>query len=144
MYGVLSKYKPGTSGFNSAWKALAGTNPGRFDQIQHAFIKSSHFDPAANKIKSSLGFDVSKYSTAVQNVLWSTAVQHGSGGAVNVFRSAGIKQGMSDAEIIRRVYAERAANNGAKYFSRSSSDIRKSVVNRFKNEMQDALSMLGK
>lgn len=143
MYSLLSRSKPGTQGFDSAWKAIAGTNPAKFQQLQHGFIKQSHYDPAANRIKSSLGFDVSKYSPAVQNVLWSTAVQHGSAGAVNVFRGAGIRQGMSDAEIIRRVYNERAANNGMKYFSRSSSGIRQSVVNRFRNEMQDALKMLG-
>lgn len=143
MYRSLAQYSPGTSGFDSTWKALANNYTERFDQLQHAFIKSSHFDPAASKIKSALGFDINKYSIAVQNVLWSTAVQHGAQGALNVFKGAGIKSGMSEAEIIQRVYNERMAGNGSKYFSRSSSNIRQSVVNRFRNEMQDALRMLG-
>lgn len=143
MYQSLARYSPGTSGFDSTWKALAKNYSKRFDQLQHGFIKSSHYDPAAKKIKSSIGFDASKYPVAVQNVLWSTAVQHGAGGAANVFRNAGIRQGMSPAEIIKRVYNERMAGNGTKYFSRSSSSIRQSVVNRFRNEMQDALRMLG-
>lgn len=125
------------------WKSLASQYGQAFDQLQHAFIKQSHYDPAASRIKSATGFDASKYSLAVQNVLWSTAVQHGAGGASNIFKAAGIKQGMSDAEIIKRVYAERSANNGAKYFSKSSASIRKSVVNRFQNELKDALAMLG-
>jgi hypothetical protein len=143
MYQALTRNSPGTSGFDSTWKALAKNYSKEFDALQHGFIKQSHYDPAANKIKSSLGIDINKYSPAVQNVLWSTSVQHGSGGALNVFRGAGIRPGMSDAEIIKRVYAERGASNGAKYFSRSSSSVRQSVVNRFKNEMKDALSMLG-
>jgi hypothetical protein len=68
---------------------------------------------------------------ALQNVLWSVAVQHGAGGAASIFKNAGIRSGMSEADIIRRVYAERSAGNGSKYFSRSSSSIRKSVVRRF-------------
>ncbi|MET3699509.1 hypothetical protein ABID53_003893 [Bacillus oleivorans] len=142
-YNALKGHTPGSSGFNSAWKQLAQTNAKQFDALQHGFIKQSHYDPAANSIKNSLGIDINKYSPAVQNVLWSTAVQHGSGGALNVFRNAGIRSGMSEAEIIQRVYAERGANNGQKYFSRSSSQVRQSVVNRFQREMQDALKMLG-
>lgn len=142
-YRSLSQYKPGSAEFDGVWKSIASHSGQKFDALQHDFIKRSHFDPAANKIKSATGFDVSKYSPAVQNVLWSTAVQHGSAGAANVFKNAGIRQGMSEAEIIRRVYNERAANNGMKYFSKSSSNIRQSVVSRFRNEMQDALSMLG-
>ncbi len=142
MYASLSKHKPGTSGFDTAWKALAKSSPDAFNKVQHDFIQASHYQPAANKIKESLGFDASKYSLAIQNVLWSTAVQHGTGGALSVFKGAGIKPGMSEAEIIRRVYAERGANNGKKYFSKSSEKIRQAVVNRFKSEMQDALNML--
>nr|WP_243299146.1 hypothetical protein [Bacillus litorisediminis] len=141
-YNALKGYTPGSSGFNNAWKQLAQKDAKGFDALQHGFIKQSHYDPAANKIKSSLGIDINKYSPAVQNVLWSTAVQHGSQGALNVFRNAGIRPGMSEADIIRRVYAERGANNGAKYFSRSSPEIRQSVVNRFQREMRDALKML--
>lgn len=143
IYKRLASYSPGSAGFDGAWKSIANTDASKFDSLQHNFIKSSHYDPAVNKIKQSIGFDVSQYSPVLENVLWSTAVQHGSGGATNVFRNAGIRQGMSEAEIIRRVYAERAANNGAKYFSKSSANIRKSVVNRFNNELQDALKMLG-
>lgn len=142
-YKYLSEFKPGSAQFDGVWKSIASSSGQKFDALQHNFIKQSHFDPAASKIKSATGFDVTKYSPAVQNVLWSTAVQHGSAGAANVFKGAGIRQGMSEAEIIQRVYNERAANNGMKYFSRSSASIRQSVVNRFRSEMQDALKMLG-
>ena len=142
VYSALNGKKPGSAAFDQAWRQLASSNPKKFEQVQHNFIKQSHYDPAASKIKQSTGFDAAKSSPAIQDVLWSTAVQHGSGGANTIFRAAGIKPGMSDREIIQRVYAERAANNGMKYFSKSSESIRKSVVNRFKREMQDALSQL--
>lgn len=140
-YKTLARYSPGSSGFDGEWKALAKNYTERFNNLQHAFIKQSHYDPAARKIKSSIGLDVNRYSPALQNVLWSVATQHGTGGANSVFRNAGVRQGMSEAEIIRRVYAERSNVN--KYFSSSSAAIKRSVANRFENELQDALRMLG-
>lgn len=132
---------PGTTTFNNSWKALASSSPDYFNTAQHEFIKSSHYEPAANGIKNALKFDINEYPQAVQDVLWSTSVQHGAGGATRIFRAAGIKPGMSPAEIINRVYAERSKVD--KYFPRSSADIKKSVANRFKKERQDALRMLG-
>lgn len=141
-YKALNGKKPGSASFNSAWKSLAAKDPKGFDAAQHSFIKATHFTPAATSIKNTLGIDVTKRSKAVQDVLWSTATQHGPGGAQKVFKGAGVNSKMSDAEIIKRVYAERGASNGMKYFRSSSPGIRKGVVNRFKNEMKDALSML--
>lgn len=143
IYKRLSSYRPGTTGFNNAWKSIANTDGQRFNEIQHGFIQKTHYEPARRSIEKSLGISFSKYSKAVNDTLWSTAVQHGTSGALRVFKNAGIRNGMSDAEIIRRIYAERGANNGMKYFSSSSAQIRQSVVNRFKEEVRDALRMLG-
>jgi hypothetical protein len=142
MYAALSKFAAGTVQFDAAWIALAKTKKDEFDAAQHEFIKSSHYDPAVNKIKLAIGLDINQCSIALQNVVWSISVQHGSGGACNLFKNASIKSGMRDEEIIRLVYTERGANNGHKYFGSSSSSIRQSVVNRFNNELQDALKLL--
>lgn len=140
MYQALARYSPGSSGFDSAWKALAKNYGQQFDQMQHGFIKSTHYDPAYTSIKNTTGLDVSKYSPALQNVLWSVATQHGAGGAQKVFKNAGVKMGMSEAEIIKRVYNERSKVD--KYFSRSSQSIKNSVYRRFQSELDDALAML--
>lgn len=79
----------------------------------------------------------------MQNAVWSTAVQHGQSGANKVIKNAGINPNMSDAEIIRRIYTERAANNGKKYFPSSSTKIQQSVVRRFQSELKDAYKLLG-
>jgi hypothetical protein len=142
-YKQLAGKSPGSSSFNSAWKQIAKADPSGFDQAQHEFIKQSHYEPARRQIEKELGIDLSKYPKAVHDVLWSTAVQHGAYGAYRVFKNAGIRNGMSPKEIIIRVYDERMADGGLKYFSRSSPSIRRSVVKRFNNEKQDALRMLG-
>lgn len=137
----LSSYKLASANFDKEWKKLA-TDP-KFAQAQHDYIKSSYYDPAVSRINKSLGLNVNTRSKALQDVIWSTAVQHGVGGALTVFKNAGVKNGMSDREIIQRVYKERGANGGAKYFKSTPAAQRKNIVNRFKNEMNDALRMLG-
>lgn len=139
--GALKGKKAGTDAFDKAWKAEAAKNPEKFAQAQHEYIKRTHYDPAVTAVKQATGVDVRNYPRAVQDVLWSTAVQHGVGGAKNVFKNAGIKPGMSAKEIINRVYDERSKVD--KYFASSSSQIKQSVKNRFAQERKDALRMLG-
>lgn len=141
IYNQLKGKSIGSSSFDSAWKSIAATNGGAFQQAQHDFIKASHFTPAANKVKSNIGLDVTRRSVALQNVVWSMSTQHGSGGAYNIFKAAGIKSHMTDYEIITKLYAERSKVN--KYFSRSSQSVKNGVYNRFQNELKDALAMLG-
>lgn len=133
--------KAGTTAFDNAWKAEAKKNPDKFKSAQHKYIAGTHFTPAVNKIKSSTGIDASKYSVALQNVVWSIGVQHGSSGAGKLFKNAGVTAKMSEKEIIERVYNERMKVD--KYFSSSSASIKKSVKNRFAQEKKQALNMLG-
>lgn len=140
-YKSLAGKKPGSAAFDSAWKQLAANNK-NFAQYQHDFTKQQYYDPAVKSVLKNNGLDVSRRSKAVQDAIWSTAVQHGTGSVSKIVKAAGISPMTSDEEIIRRLYAERGANNGMKYFSKSSSDVRASVVKRFQKEMNDALRML--
>lgn len=142
LYASLKGKSIGSSSFDSAWKALAKKYPDRFSKVQYEFIKGSHYQPAANKIKSNLGINIDARSIALKNVIWSMGTQHGAGGAYSIARAAGIRNGMSDKEIIQRLYAERMKVN--KYFSRSSQAVKNAVYNRFKRELADALAMLAK
>ncbi len=138
--GALKGKKAGTSAFDSAWRAEAKKNPKKFEQAQHNYIASSHYKPALNKIKERTGIDFSKYPKAVQDMIWSVGVQHGSAGAGNIFKNAGVKKSDTPAMVINKVYNERM--KVGKYFSGSSRSIQNSVLNRFKNEKKDALTML--
>ena len=143
---ALQGSTPGTPAFDRAWKGLAQSDPQGFEQAQHDFIQATHYDPAQRNIERAVpGLDFDQRSGAVRDVLWSTSVQNGSGGATNVFRRAlaGTDPStLSDQEIIQRVYAERGADNGEKYFSHSSPAVRQSVERRFQSEQRDALQML--
>lgn len=140
--GSLKGLKAGTAAFDAAWKQEAQKNPTAFGAAQHNYIEKTHYQPAANKFKSVTGIDPSKQPQAVQDMIWSIGVQHGAGGAASIFKNAGISSPMNAETIIKRVYGERMKVD--KYFSSSPSNIKKSVKNRFQNEMQDALKMLRK
>lgn len=126
------------SNFDNAWQTLAKIDNEGFLTLQYNYVKSAFYDKAADKLKSNYNFDINSRSNALKNVLWSTAVQHGVNGSVNLFSKVNLNG--SDKEIINEIYNERQKVNI--YFRSSSIDVRKSVYNRFNREREDALSML--
>jgi len=63
---------PGTAEFSAKWKELA-TQPA-FGEEQHDFIKRTHYDVQMATLKHD-GLDLSHRGPAVQDAVWSTAVQ---------------------------------------------------------------------
>ena len=142
---------PGTAPFTACWKRIATDQTAAFQRAQHAFIKKSHYDLLAAKILADDGLDVNTRSGALQDVVWSTAVQHG--GATSIIHKAysNVTGKPSDADfdkkLICAIYAERGRrkpDGNLAYFSKSSPGVQTGVANRFKNEQQDALAMLAK
>jgi murein DD-endopeptidase MepM/ murein hydrolase activator NlpD len=143
--------KAGTAPFTACWKRIAAAETEAFQRAQHAFIKKSHYDLLAAKVLKEDGLDVDTRSRALQDVIWSTAVQHG--GATPIVHRALANCSLSktdpgyDEQVIRAIYAERGRkkpDGNLAYFSKSSPSVQKGVANRFKNELQDALAMLAK
>jgi LysM repeat protein len=144
---------PGSADFSSEWKALATEAPDAFFEAQHAFIKRTHFDPLVTKIAAEAGIDVTLRSPALQDVIWSTAVQHGPNTPV-VHRAIAATGGAPslepadrerDRHFIIAIYAERGRRNPAGnlvYFSRNSKAVQDGVARRFGDEERDALRML--
>lgn len=138
--GSLKGLTAGTTAFDKAWKAEAAKNPKKFAQAQHNYIAQKHYQPALQKAVAVFGNRVKNAPKAVHDMIWSIGVQHGAGGANNVFKNAGVRANDSWATVIRKVYTERMKVN--KYFSSSSQSIKNSVLKRFKQEMNDAFRAL--
>jgi len=141
----------GTADFTACWKRIAANEPDAFQKCQHEYIKQTHYDLLAAKILSDDGLDVNTRSRALQDVVWSTAVQHG--GATSMIHKALANVSCArtdpgfDEQLIRAIYAERGRkkpDGNLVYFSKSSPNVQKGVANRFKNELNDALAMLAK
>lgn len=97
--------------FDQAWKDLAADNPVGFGRAQRDFVRSSYYDRYVTAIAAAVpGFDISNYSIALRNVLWSRTIQHGVGGATNVFTRAietlGGFTNQPERELIDAIYAE--------------------------------------
>lgn len=141
----------GTAPFTACWKRIAAAETAAFQSAQHAFIKKSHYDLLAAKILSDDGLDVNTRSRALQDVVWSTAVQHGGATPIIHRALANVTCKPSDPDfdkqLIRAIYAERGRkkpDGNLAYFSKSSPGVQAGVAKRFKNEEQDALAMLAK
>jgi hypothetical protein len=141
----------GTTDFSACWKRIATNQTDAFQKCQHEFIKRTHYDPLARKVLSENDVDVNTRTTTLQNVVWSTAVQHGPGTPIVGRALANVSSTPSDPkydeQVIRAIYAERGRkkpDGNLAYFGKSSPSVQAGVANRFKNELRDALSMLAK
>ncbi|WP_319585100.1 hypothetical protein [uncultured Pseudodesulfovibrio sp.] len=132
-------------GMPSVWRAIAAEDPSGFEQVQHDFIARQTYDPARNMILDRTGLDFNNAPPALQEVLWSTSVQHGPTGAANIFNKVidrFLHKGQGDdfnAQLIKGVYESRKDQFGS-----STARVRNSVVNRMESEKQLALNMLQK
>jgi len=141
----------GSADFTACWKRIAKNEPDAFQKCQHDFIKKTHYDLLVAKIISEDGLDVNTRSHALQDVVWSTAVQHGGASSIVHKALARVKVDKTDPsfdeQLIRAIYAERGktkADGSLVYFSKNSPNVQKGVANRFKSELKDALAMLAK
>jgi len=141
--GGDSAARNGSDTFKQTWQTVM-TDAGAAES-QHEYIASKYYGGGVRSIRNRTGVDLSTRSPIVGDVIWSTSVQHGAGGAAKIFERAFQTLGTqnpSDAALIEAVYNERGRDNGNAYFGRSTPSVRASVVNRFRNEKADALRYL--
>jgi hypothetical protein len=127
----------------AAWKAIAAEDPERFGRLQHEFIVDQTYAPARAMILDQTGLDFDKAPSALREVLWSTAVQHGPTGAARIFGKVidrfvtSASGGEFNEKLIEGVYDTRKGQFGS-----STKRVRQSVVSRLNEEKQLALNML--
>lgn len=156
--------QPGTPAFSQTWRDIAAREPDAFQQAQHDYIERTHYDPQAARVETRTtvtaadgtvttpGVDLNQHSRALQNVGWSSAVQHGPesnivANAVRDVRAAGIQEWDAgfDRAVINAVYDERGRrdrNGELAHFSSSSAQVQAGVAARFAAERADALAAL--
>lgn len=140
---------PGSPEFTAKWKAIATATPEAFHAAQHAYIKATHFDVLAENTLDTDRLDVTTRSAALQDVIWSTAVQHGPNSpvirrALAALRSQGV-QDVDDRGLIQAIYAERGRRDASGvlvYFANNSTAVQDGVAKRFVREERSALRML--
>lgn len=142
---------PGTPDFSACWKRIATNQTDAFQKAQHDYIKKTHYDVLCKKILAEDYIDINTRSRALQNAVWSTAVQHGGATPIVHRACASLSCKPTDSKydelLIRAIYAERGKrkpDGNLAYFSKSAPGVQTSVAKRFTSECQDALAMLAK
>lgn len=155
-------------GLPEAWKSVARDNPELFGQLQSSFIELSHYQPAVQAVAQATGLDMNNLPQALNEVLFSTAVQHGPRGAANIFQQAlnglggldgldglslqslGLgslgqegrdQNGGLDLGSLGQLI-ENIYSNRATRFGSSTPEVQAAVGNRMRNEKSLALAML--
>lgn len=126
-----------------AWKAIAAENPVQFGNLQHAFIRHDHYMPARDMILEQTGLNFDQAPVALQEVLWSTAVQHGPTGAARIFTQAADRfLTQSDSTQNPQDLIEEIFDIRSHQFESSTAKVQNAVKNRFTQEKQLAFAML--
>lgn len=157
--------------FESAWRELGhGVNKGEFANAQTEYWGTERYSTLISRLQSKYpSLNLTDYSIALKNVLWSRSVQHGVDGAYNVVtraidnRLGGFKM-QSETELIEAIYTECSKlaedipkyrdmqtqlsdrygvkNRSMAYYSKADGDVQSSVYSRLHiNEPADALVM---
>lgn len=124
------------------WRRIARENPERFAALQHAFVRETHYEPAVRAVESATGIKVENLSRAAQEVLWSTAVQHGAKRAARFFsralnRAVGKNGDVDEEALIRSIY--RLRERTSRVFR---GPVRDALLSRFSREKETALALL--
>ena len=151
----LNKYDVNSDAFIQEWKSLAEADYNGFLQMQHDYIKSEYYDTACRYLANE-GLHADNHSDALQDVIWSRAVQYGPGNVVDLFNEAlryvpgytnewnlsWVDALRFDYDLIVGVYE---SNKTDEWISDAlSADIYESVYNRMEEEKQEALAMFTK
>ncbi|MDF2501619.1 MAG: Uncharacterized protein K0Q77_2333 [Anaerosporomusa subterranea] len=135
--------EPGSDGFSDAWLTTAIGDPVGFLAAQHEFVRQTYYEPARERALAA-GINIDGRSFALQNVVWSAAVQYGAYYVKELFEDAATKLGVTsaadadDAALIQAIYDVRASDE----WTTGSPELRPGLIARFEAECRDALAAL--
>ncbi len=130
----------GSQDFNNAWKQVYQKYGNQFSKAQTDYAYSQFVQPLVNLARQKTGIDYTR-SNALMELIYSTAIQFG-GGSLGLKALGNVNSGMSDRDIVNASYDTKIANY-QNFFKSSSPDVQESVRNRFKNERNDVLALVG-
>ena len=138
-FAHLAKLKIDSPEFQDEWARVAKNYPDAFLEKQHAFIEKTHFKPVLYYARSA---GLNTTNRAVQEALWSQAVQHGFEGNKKIIDAAVEKVGKSSSadEIVRALYEARS--NYVNGLSTLDDSQKANIINRYKRESAKAFGII--
>ena len=138
-FAHLAELKMDSPEFQNEWARVAKEYPNAFLEKQHEFIEKTRFKPVLDYARLA---GLNTTNRAVQEALWSQAVQHGFKGNQKIIDDAVKKVGKSSSpeEIVRALYESRADYvNG---LSTLSDSLKAQINDRYKRETAKALAIV--
>lgn len=136
----FASLQPGTEAFSRQWAAQAETDPQGFHAAQHAFIQNTYYDRQMRRLQD-VGIDLSDRGPAVQDMLWSTAVQfqNRTRSIVNGALGDSDLNALSDVDIVSKVQDYKRDNNNRLFAS--SPKLWPGLLARAANEKKDLVEL---
>lgn len=131
---------PATAAFDAKWKEIATTYASDFKKEQHDYIQKKYYDVAVANLQRQ-GLDMTKYGPAVQDLIWSGAVQFGPANVRAFTEALRDKSNLTDKDIVVLV-SEWKINNVDILFKSSSASIQAGVKSRYQSEKQALLKLI--
>ena len=138
-FAHLAELKIDSPEFQNEWARVAKEYPNAFLEKQHEYIEKTKFKPVLNYARS-VGLNTT--NRAVQEALWSQAVQHGFEGNKKIIDAAVKKVGKSSSPdaIIRALYEARA--NYINGLSTLNDSLKVQINDRYRRESAKALAIV--
>ena len=138
-FAHLAELKIDSPEFQDEWARVAKNYPDAFLEKQHEFIEKTKFKPVLYYARSA---GLNTTNRAVQEVLWSQAVQHGFEGNKKIIDAAVKKVGKSSSadEIVRALYEARS--NYVNGLSTLDDSLKANIINRYKQESSKAFGII--
>ena len=147
-YYRLIQYTIGSDEFDNEWEEIADEDDEGFSQLQHDYIKALYYDEAVELLRENY-FNIENHSEIMKDVVWSRAVQYGTGYIVEMFTDAVEIMGYPnlsyvddkwfDDRLIKHIYLDICMTEE---WTGGSPDLREGLYSRFRSECDDALAML--
>lgn len=131
---------PATEAFDAKWREVATQFRDEFEKDQHDYVQKVYYDVMMANLKRK-GLDLTGFGPAVQDLVWSTAVQFGPGRTSIFTIPLEGKSQLTDRDIVNLV-SEYKINNVDSFFKSSGPNIIAGVRNRYTNEKQDLLGLI--
>ena len=126
--------QPATKEFDDMWVSIASTYSDKFEEEQHKYIEEKYYRVMLSNLKRK-GLDLSGFGPAVQDLIWSTAVQLGPNFTSIFLVPLKNRSTLTDSDIVNLV-SQYKIGNVNKFFKSSSKNIQDGVASRYTNELQ--------
>jgi hypothetical protein len=131
---------PATPEFDAKWKELASTQNEAFGKDQHDYVERVYYDVMIDNLKRK-NLDLTQFGPAVQDLVWSTAVQFGPSRTSIFTEPLKDKSKLTDRDIVDLVSEYKIAKADV-FFKSSGEAIISGVKNRYKSEKQDLQNLI--